>query len=204
MTSSVFPRRWAWIVALAFTGCVLGACGHSSSRGTPSNAGNVGDGGAPAQPPRPAPPRYVWSLPVGDVSPNESEQDVYGLLHAGRCSAAQRLLDSQPTPDEPGRRVWRQFASPRNVLLAQAAIEFCRGDLNSGTLLYRRAEALGWEGLLPVEDGDGPSEHASCEYYRSLSSIITQRARTAFDCPRGTPPPWDESSDETNRPDPRR
>ena len=146
MTSCVFPRRWAWIVALVFTGCVLGACGHSSSRGTPSNAGNAGNGGnggAPAKPPQPAPPRYVWSLPVGDVSPNEAEEGVYKLLHEGRCSAAQRLLDSQPTPDEPGRRVWRQFQSPRNVLLAQAAIEFCRGDVNSGTLLYRRAKALG-------------------------------------------------------------
>ncbi|WP_130334650.1 hypothetical protein [Micromonospora kangleipakensis] len=114
-------------------------------------------------------------MPTGDVAPQEQERDVYDQLRRGRCRAAQDELN----------RTWFTFFTPRNVLLAQAAIYFCQGNVERGTRTFLRAKGYGWQGLLP-----DPEPRAACEYYKSASSLIYQRPRSAYTCPGGQSPPW--------------
>jgi len=141
------------------------------------------------------PKRFSWGLPLGDVSPNDNEQRVYRVLRTGDCAKAQRTLDQ---PASVGLE-WQGFASPRNVLLAQAAIGFCADDTTTGTEMFNRAKRLGWAGLLP---GDG-EDHAACEYRKSAGSLIEQRPRSEIACPVGEPPQWKQETQE-DRVDPRK
>ena len=157
---------------------VLGTSMMSCDR--PSGGGNDSSGDSGPRQQQPQPKRYGWGLPIGDVSPNFNEQRVYLALRDGDCAGAQSTLDQD--------HAWQGFASPRNVLLAQAAIEFCEGDTSGGTELFNRANGYGWAGLLP---GDGKN-HAACEYYRSAASLVRQRPRSEFACPTGEPPQWEQ------------
>ncbi len=165
-----------------------GSSGSGSNTGTDGSntgAGGSNTGGSNNQPPR---RKYSWTLPVGDVSPNENEMRVYDEIRQGRCAAAQGLLDEG----------WARFASPRNVLLAQAGVEFCQNDVASATQLFRQAERYGWSGLV-YDDG---KPRAACELYRSAASVIQQRDRGEFRCPAGDPPEWDVPEPERSS-DPR-
>jgi hypothetical protein len=148
--------------------------------------GNSGGGGA-------APPKYSWNLPIGDVSPNESEKEVYELLARGDCAGAAAGLEAG--------KIWQKFSSPRDVLLAQAGIEFCRANVSAGTEWFRKAETYGWAGLLPDEGAN--EAHAACELYMSASSVIRQEPRSSFTCPRGLAPAWPTDTDASHV-DPRR
>lgn len=180
-------------VFLILSMLVLGACGWAAPDGP--------DG--PDSPPRrqanpgePAPVRstlakkYGWGLPIGDVSPNYNERDVYNHLRDKDCDGAKDSLERD--------RAWQGFASPRNVLLAQAGIEFCGGDIDAGKRMFDRAAAMGWSGLLL----DDQKPHASCEIYKSASSLIQQRPREDFRCPRGQAPAWKQEF-QPDREDPR-
>jgi hypothetical protein len=150
------------------------------------------------QPKAPAPvqtaKRYGWGLPIGDVSPNFNERDVYNHLRDKDCDGAQSTLDEGNAVDG---YAWQGFNSPRSVLLAQAAIEFCEGDHDAGKRLFDRAKAMGWSGLQINEQ-----RHAACEIYKSASSLIEQRPRDDFRCPGGEAPKW-KQEEQIERVDPR-
>jgi hypothetical protein len=188
-------------VILLVAGGLAAACGPrtggSGTSGEPAPAAGQPEAPAAGQPgtpaagqPGPTRRRYSWTLPIGDVSPNENEKRVYDLVRHGDCAGAQGELDEN----------WTRFESPRNVLLAQAGIHFCRDDLTAGTAMFRRAERYGWAGLL--HDGDN-TPRAACEYYRSGASVLNQKPRSGFACPRGEPPQWTEPEPERST-DPRR
>lgn len=179
-------------LAILLTACLLAGGCHRSPQPPDSHSGGAPAAGDPNRetPPQPPPKKYGWGLPIGDVSPDQDERNVYALLHDGECAAAKRYLDDT--------KVWQHFASPRDVLLTWAAVAFCFGDTATATRHYRKAESLGWKGL---RRGDGPA-YAACEYYKSAASLIEQRQRSSFSCPAGDAPPWDEPVTE-NRKDPR-
>lgn len=175
----------------------LSACGGLAPKGPDSRPPAQPQQPAPQQPQQPqqqAPPiakkKYGWGLPIGDVSPNYNERDVYNHLRDKDCAGAQVSLD--------GDQGWQRFASPRNVLLAQAAIWFCKDDFTAGKRMFDRAKAMGWAGLML----DDQKPHASCEFYKSASSLIEQRSRDDFRCPKGEAPKWKQEF-EPDRADPR-
>jgi hypothetical protein len=96
-------------------------------------------------------------------------------LAGGDCAAAQAELD----------RRWDDLRTPRNVLLYQAAIDFCRGDAELGRFWFETAEdSYGWAGVdFPVDEF-----RYECEIFRSVRSYLEGGDRTAFACEGGDYP----------------
>jgi hypothetical protein len=89
-------------------------------------------------------------LPEGD-SPVlvSAEDEVYAPLAEGKCDEAEDQLDER----------WQAMQSPGWVLLFQAAIELCRGDVEQARVLFAQAEDAGvaspvvaTSGTLPTAD----------------------------------------------------
>ena len=178
-------KRFARAAALLLATMVAAGCGWSPPTTEGGSAGSSDSNQGQEQPPPDNPPeriRYSWRLPIGDVSPNYEEKEVYDALHDSECAEAQEALDT----------LWSKFQSPRNVLLAQAAIGFCRGEQAKGTAMFARAQKLGFKGLLSPED---TQPRPACEYYKALSSVINQKPPSDYTCSRGEPPAWESETD---------
>jgi hypothetical protein len=98
--------------------------------------------------------KYGWGLPKGDPAPDPTEQNVFEDVRGGDCDSAQGELHDH----------WFEFASPRSVVLAQAAIDFCQAYrdgsaerpnttyVEQGTQMFLRARRYGWKGLRQPSD----------------------------------------------------
>ncbi|MDI6099611.1 hypothetical protein QLQ12_13490 [Actinoplanes sp. NEAU-A12] len=125
--------------------------------------------------------KYSWkdSLPKGDGGVNQAAP-LYSRLYEADCGGAQRWLN-QPAGGAEG---WSLLSSPRDVLLFQAAIYFCRGDVAAGRKMFRRADRHSgeWAGLA--------GDPYACDVYKTAASVVHQRPRRDFSCPGGTAPAW--------------
>jgi hypothetical protein len=131
---------------------------------------------------------YDWGLPSGPDSPAGPvrEHPIYMSLVNGACGDAQADLD----------RWWDQMHSPRGVLLYQAAIDLCTGDLDSGRRLLEQAtNTYGWLGLSYAIDGF----MYDCEVFRSVQSVLEQQDRMGFECPEGVAPEWPDGLEDDPR-----
>lgn len=111
-------------------------------------------------------PEYRFTLPIGKPGADQHEATTYHYLQQGDCGAALRHLNER----------WRGFDGPRNVLLFQAGVDFCRGDNASGKRWFNRAARYGWGGT------DRPNV---CELYQAAASVTYQRAPSSFGCQSG-------------------
>ena len=127
--------------------------------------------------------KYSWDLPAGDTSPSGNEGSFYGYLM--QCDGAVEELRSD--------RWWENFNSPRNLLLYMAAAHLCRGDTEAGRPYYEEAMSqYGSSGL--------GTDSRPCDVYRSVSSVLLQRARDSFACPGGQLPIWRETDGNRDNP----
>ena len=192
------------LVALALVALValLGGCGSGAlqapqaqdppSTGTATGtAGEASGEGRATEAPEPDEVEYGWGLPAGPYTPDDTfEDDVYGPLAAGACVDAQERLNE----------LWQLLDSPRGVLLYQAGVEACRGDLSSARTAFARAGDDGWVGVDWVASGGFTYD---CQVYRSLRSVLDQRDRATTTCPGGTPVGWPNPDRGVSRDDPR-
>ncbi len=175
-------RRLAGVLV---AGAVLAGCGSGATEapGQPS-----------AQPTTPATtrhttpnphtdqpePRYEFTLPEGDRSVSVNEAIAYDDLYHGRCDQVQSFLDGEP--DDPHDGGWVGLLSPRNVLLFQAGIELCRGDVAAAKPWFDKTQdEYGWS---------GSQGFYVCHLYKAAGSVIRQRPQSDFECQGGEQPPW--------------
>jgi hypothetical protein len=174
-------RRLLVIVVVAG---LLGACGGDGGAGGGGggSGGGTNGGGEEEE-------EYGWGLPDGPYTPDDTfEDDVYVPLQDGSCRDGQAKLDLH----------WRGLKSPRGVLLYQAAVHACRGELDTARQRLEQASAYGWQGLDWVAGGF----MYDCQVYKSVRSVLEQRPRTDFTCQGGDPPGW-PTEDRDQRDDPR-
>lgn len=132
-----------------------------------------------------------WGLPTGPDAPAGPvrEHPIYIALSVSDCAQAQSDLD----------RWWDDMRWPRNVLLYQAGIEICSGNIELGqSLLDQASSTFGWDGL--TYDVDGFTY--DCNIYQAARGVLEQGEPGSFDCPGGTPVPWpDGAEDDPRTPD---
>jgi hypothetical protein len=159
-----------------------GAAGPAGGPGRDSPAGPSGDGGGAGTD---ADDGYGWDLPFGDQTVSINEDVLYRIIDRGACDDAQAYLDEQ----------WSTLRHPRAVLLYQAAIDLCRGDVGSARQTFGRAEsAYGWAGVA--------RPYLDCNVYQTAKSVFEQQPPSGFACPEGDAPPW-PVDDPAARVDPR-
>jgi hypothetical protein len=170
-----------------------------SASSTPS--GTTPDASAPAQSPTTStPPRISFNtrLPTGPDTvggPGAAEDTVYRALHNNQCGTAQSQLDGR----DGSELSWDNMQSPSYVVLFQAAIAACRGDLSEAQRWYRRGEQLvGYAGTV------SELTPTPCYLYQALRSVFDQVPWTSVRCPGGSPAQWAQGPDGTVKADPRR
>jgi hypothetical protein len=191
-------RRLLVIVVVAG---LLGACGgggdgggggggNGGGGGGNGGGGNGGGGNGGGNGGGGEEEEYGWGLPDGPYTPDDTfEDDVYVPLQDGSCTNGQAKLDLH----------WRGLKSPRGVLLYQAAVHACRGELDAARQRFEQASTYGWQGLDWVAFGGFMYD---CQVYKSVRSVLEQRARDAFTCQGGDPPGW-PTEEREQRDDPR-
>ncbi|MEV8442629.1 hypothetical protein AB0425_35070 [Actinosynnema sp. NPDC051121] len=130
--------------------------------------------------------RYGWFLPEGPDSPSFPEDDVYRPLKSRACAEARTTLENE----------WRSMTAPRNVVLYQAAVHVCAGELADGRAMFARASRRGWA----MDYGPDGAGEVDCAVYRAVRSVLEQQAPGTFACTGGRPPAWPAGPD---RADPR-
>lgn len=166
---SILPRLHVVVRALscAVFALVIAACG---ARGT---------GGDTA--PTLEPVDYTWDLPAIDTAADGADGEMYQALQKS-CDDGERMITQK----------WQQSASPRNVLLFQAGVQACRGDMNQARTLYVRArDEYGLAGLGPAQDT------ARCDVYKSVVSVLEKSPRDRFPCMDGVSPAFKRAADGT-------
>ena len=192
--NEVVKARVILVTTAAMISALLGACSggdeqseEDSSDGTTSStpSSSSPDDSTTTPPPPPIEDVYTWRPPDGDLSPNdELERGVHNALRIG-CDRAQQQLD----------RLWEGFQSPRSVLLFQAAIELCRGDVEAARDLFGQASAFSWEGLATAVP--------ECVIYQRVVSVLSQVPHESVTCLGGSGPTWPSSDEDVPRDDPR-
>ncbi|MDT0351217.1 hypothetical protein [Pseudonocardia charpentierae] len=120
--------------------------------------------------PVPAPADYSWDLPAGDTTSDGVDGEIYQALLRS-CDDGETTLTQR----------WQASSGPREVLLFEAGVLACRGDIAGARALYDRArEEFGWTGLGPVQVS------ARCDLYKSVASVVEKAPRDRFPCPDGT------------------
>ena len=121
--------------------------GGGDGRGGGEDEGGGGGGGGGD--------RYSWSLPVGDISPDDSTILYYALRESCDIEDA---VDSA------------EGSYPHELLqLYRAAIAICRGDVEGGRELYRDA---------------GTGDYATgCLVNEAVLSVLDQRPQNIKECP---------------------
>jgi hypothetical protein len=160
-----------------------GTTGGGGGGGTGGGGGGGTGGGGEEE-------EYGWGLPDGPYTPDDTfEDDVYVPLQDGSCAGGQARLEE----------FWRALKSPRGVLLYQAAVHACRGELDAARQRFEQASAYGWQGLDWVAFGGFMYD---CQVYKSVRSVLEQRPRTDLTCQGGDPPAW-PTEEREQRDDPR-
>jgi hypothetical protein len=181
-----------------------GPSGSTSAGGSTSASGSTAPSTStsalvivtPTATPSPTPtktkPKYGFGLPSGPTAPGP-ELLVYGPLRQGDCNAAQTSLG---LPDQGGN--WSSLPDPAKVLLFQAGVDACKGDLSSaGSLLTLDRTLFGATTKENSQDAD-----SACPLYEALVSVLDQVAPASVQCPVGPEPQW--QSDANGNPiDPR-
>jgi len=195
-------RRWATgaLVALAL---VAGGCGSGAVDGPDEDAdgasdeagaddgggGDGGDGGGSNQGEgengdggenggeNGEGDRYSWSLPIGDITPDDPHI-LYMALRQG-CDAGAEEVDSDQ---------YRNLTGEQQKVY-DAAIAVCRGDVESGRRLFAGA-------------GHGGSR-SMCFIYAGVVSVLDQRPPDTSGCPPnpGGTNPSTESEESTTSTD---
>ncbi|MDQ3974797.1 MAG: hypothetical protein M3276_10825 [Actinomycetota bacterium] len=196
------------LLIIVVVGGLLGACGSGATEGpgdgdelsAPNDGdptfagggnGGGGDGGGGDEGGGAGGEEYGWGLPQGPYTPDGVfEDEVYVPLQGGSCELGQSELET----------FWDQLRSPRGVLLYQAAVDSCRGDREAARRRFEQAGAYGWQGVDWVASG---GFRYDCEVYKSLRSVLEQRARDRVTCPGGDPPGWPSADPGVPRDDPR-
>jgi hypothetical protein len=187
-----------------------GPSGSTSAAGSTSTAGSTSASGStapststsalvivtPTSTPSPTPtktkPKYGFGLPSGPTAPGP-ELLVYEPLRQGDCDAAQTSLGA---PDQDGN--WSSLPDPAKVLLFQAGVDACRGDLTAaGSQLALDRTLFGATTKENLQQAD-----SACPLYQALVSVLDQVAPATVQCPVGPEPQW--QSDANGNPiDPR-
>jgi hypothetical protein len=149
---------------------------HTGTGTGETTADRTGNGGT----------RYGWFLPEGPDSPSFPEDDVYRPLKSRACAEARTTLENE----------WRSMTTPRNVVLYQAAVHVCAGELADGRAMVGRASRSGWA----MDYGPDGTGEVDCAVYRAVRSVLDQQAPDTFACTGGLPPRWPDGLD---RADPR-
>ena len=123
-----------------------GDTGGSGNDGSGGDTGGDGDGGG----------RHSWSLPVGDISPDDSTI-LYYALRSSCDEGAEQLKESGGYP-------------PALLKLYEAAIAICRGDIEGGRALYAAGA------------GDG-GYATGCLVREAVLSVLDQRPQNISACP---------------------
>ncbi|HTC68030.1 MAG TPA: hypothetical protein VK662_00555 [Acidothermaceae bacterium] len=135
---------------------------------------------SPTPSPTPTKPKYGFGLPTGPTAPGP-ELLVYGPLQQGDCDAAQTSLG---LPDQGGN--WSSLPDPAKVLLFQAGVDACKGDLATASSLLALDETLfGATTKENLQQAD-----SACPLYQALTSVLNQVAPATVQCPLGPEPQW--------------
>lgn len=150
---------------------------HSSAKSTPTQA-------TASPTPSKTKVKYGFGLPNGPSAPGP-ELLVYVPLRQGDCDAAQTSLGE---PDQGGN--WSSLPDPAKVLLFQAGVAACTGDLSTASSLLSLDRKL--FGATTKED---PQEaDSACPLYQALVSVLDQVAPAGVQCPTGPEPQWHQDS----------
>ncbi|HEY0869940.1 MAG TPA: hypothetical protein VGD55_06060 [Acidothermaceae bacterium] len=134
----------------------------------------------PTPDPTPTKKKYGFGLPSGPTAPGP-ELLVYAPLQQGDCAAAQTSLGA---PDQSGN--WSSLPDPAKVLLFQAGVEACTGDLTTaGSLLALDRTLFGATTTEDPQDAD-----SACALYKALVSVLDQVDPASAQCPTGAEPAW--------------
>ncbi len=124
-------------------------------------------------------PHYGLNLPKGPVTAGSQPVVVYEKLRVGTCSSAQAQLDS----DTGSGPFWATLQNPSFVLIMQAGISACRGDLaGAQRLLDRNTRLVGPSGLT--------GDWSPCYLYKALRSVLQQVPQSSVSCPQGPTAQW--------------
>jgi hypothetical protein len=147
---------------------------------------------SPSPSPTETKPKYGFGLPSGPTAPGP-ELLLYEPLRQGDCDAAQISLGA---PDQGGN--WSSLPDPAKVLLFQAGVDACKGDLSAaGSQLALDRTLFGATTKENLQEAD-----SACPLYQGLVSVLDQVAPASVQCPVGPEPQW--QSDANDNPiDPR-
>jgi hypothetical protein len=130
--------------------------------------------------PKPTKKKYGYGLPSGPATPGP-ELLVYEPLRLRDCHGAQTTLGE---PDHDGQ--WQSLPDPSKVLLFQAGVAACLGDLKTAQHWLTLDRTL--FKATTAEDPD--IADAACPLYRALVSVLNQVAQGTVKCPTGAQPAW--------------
>lgn len=186
-------RRRVLVIGSAVV--LLSGCKSSavSAQGTTSAAATVATSSSstsstssPTLPPTPRPDptptkkKYGFGMPSGPSAPGP-ELLVYEPLRQGDCAGAQTSLGA---PDQSGN--WSSLPDPAKVLLFQAGVAACTGDLTTaGSLLALDRTLFGATTTEDPQDAD-----SACPLYKALVSVLDQVDPATAQCPTGAEPAW--------------
>jgi hypothetical protein len=198
------------VLVLGLSTALISGCASPAVSKASGPSGSTGPGGSAAtststsalvmpsasSTPSPTPtktkPKYGFGLPTGPTAPGP-ELLVYQPLQQGDCDAAQSSLG---LPGQDGN--WSSLPDPAKVLLFQAGVDACKGDLTaSGSLLALDQTLFGATTKEDSQDAD-----SACPLYQALKSVLDQVAPATVQCPVGPEPQWQSDTNE-NPIDPR-
>jgi len=134
----------------------------------------------PSPSPTPTKKKYGFGLPSGPSAPGP-ELLVYEPLRQGDCAAAQTSLGE---PDQSGN--WSSLPDPAKVLLFQAGVAACTGDLTTAASLLALDRTL-----FDATTAENPQQaDAACPLYQALVSVLDQVDPASTQCPLGAEPAW--------------
>jgi hypothetical protein len=152
----------------------------SSSSSAPTAALSPTPTPTPTPAPTPTKKKYGFGLPSGPTAPGP-ELLVYTPLQQGDCAAAQTSLGA---PDQNGN--WSSLPDPSKVLLFQAGVAACTGDLTTARSLLALDRTL--FGATTTEDPQDAK--SACPVYQALVSVLDQVDPASAQCPTGAEPAW--------------
>ena len=176
-------------VVVLVSGCkssAVSAQGATSASVAASTTSSSSSTTAPSRPPSPTPDptptkkKYGFGLPSGPTAPGP-ELLVYTPLQQGDCAAAQTSLGA---PDQNGN--WSSLPDPAKVLLFQAGVAACTGDLTTAASLLALDRTL-----FGATTTENPQQaDSACPLYEALVSVLDQVDPASAQCPTGAEPAW--------------
>ena len=175
-------------VVVLVSGCKSSAVSAqgATSASVAASTTSISSSTAPSLPPSPTPDptptkkKYGFGLPSGPTAPGP-ELLVYTPLQQGDCAAAQTSLGA---PDQNGN--WSSLPDPAKVLLFQAGVAACTGDLTAAASLLALDRTL-----FGATTTENPQQaDSACPLYRALVSVLDQVDPASAQCPTGAEPAW--------------